>query len=96
MLETAATIGVGVVLGIGFLGMAAFPVVSGGAGDLGWLARSGGSGRQEFRQPESWGRWTTPRSVTWTEAPSLRFVEGGVLTGLPQIIDEARSRRGLG
>lgn len=35
-------------------------------------------------------------SVTWTEAPSLRFVEGGVLTGLPQIVDEARSRRGLG
>ncbi|MFD0483065.1 hypothetical protein ACFQ46_10700 [Kineococcus sp. GCM10028916] len=31
MLETAATIGVGVVLGIGFLGMAAFPVVSDGA-----------------------------------------------------------------
>ncbi|WP_380159826.1 hypothetical protein [Kineococcus sp. R86509] len=94
VLETAATIGVGVVLGIGFLGMAAFQVVSGGAGDLGWLARSGGSGRQEFRQPESWGRWTAPRSVTWTEAPALRFVEGGVLTGLPQIIDAARSRRG--
>ena len=51
----------------------------------------GGSGQDEFVRPESWGRWTARRAVEWMHAPALRFIEGGVLTGLPQAIDVERS-----
>ncbi|WP_328293707.1 hypothetical protein OG218_13355 [Kineococcus sp. NBC_00420] len=89
-LTTALEIGGVVVAGVGLLGLVALMVVGDAAGAAtGWS--SGGSGQDEFVQPESWGRWTERREVEWVHAPALRFVEGGVLTGLPQTIDVKRS-----
>lgn len=93
VLGSVLEIGGAVVVGIGLLGLAALMAVGdSAAAATGWSF--GGSSKQDFFEPAGWAKATRPRKVEWSSAPALRFVEGGVLSGLPQSIDPARTPDG--